>query len=772
MFPAKFLSQIAREHGLSPQQEQVFLMRFEERKTYEEIAKELATSADACLKRMGLVYKKLGIDGNSRGKENKLRIFLIERFENWQQAQTAKESAYEQEESNRVSQPTTQQQSPEKNQIYQNLPAREYTAFIGRDQETTRLMELLNNKHSAHLISVDGIGGVGKTTLVVEVAYRCLEASLNNNYVLAEIPSFAAIIFASAKQNHLTSMGILPRLTFERTLRDICREIARTLDITEVSNLPLSEHIDLIRQKLSQTRTLLIIDNLETIEDKQDVLSFLYDLPPTVKVIMTTREQALFVPIRLGCLSKEHGLRLIKHEAGEKGVNLGEEEARLLFEGVSGIPAAIIYAIGQMASGYLLPDVLAQIKQPTGDIARFFFAGAVAPLKSTPAHYLLMALSLFVQPVGRETIADIAFEQADPIDTAQGLAKLHQLSLVFQNQGRYSLLELTREYALAELAANREFSQNLRQRWVSWYVSFSEVYGGTNWKEWHFGYGYLEAEWENLRAVLEWCMSHGRYTDAKAIWQHIKGYIHVRGFWDERLDWTAWLIEAAKQAGDWAFAAEVMSDRSRTLVHMRYSSQLQEAEHLLQAAWDLRHHQTIKFQLELATNMVILSIQQEKWQQARDWLKEEEKLLAQAPLPESEKKQQQIHINYYQGQIFFKTGNTESAKVVLQQALTAAQTAGWQRATAAIQNWLADIAVELEDLEAARQLLNNSLPMAQRHKDKRCIAFHQATFAKLEKKSGNLKEAKRWAKEAATVFESLKMIVEAQEMRRLLAMNA
>ncbi|MHC5829999.1 MAG: RNA polymerase subunit sigma-24, partial [Nostoc sp.] len=118
---------------------------------------------------------------------------------------------------------------------------------------------------------------------------------------------------------------------------------------------------------------------------------------------------------------------------------------------------------------------------------------------------LLMAVSLGVQPITRETAASIAFEQADPIVTAQGLAKLQQLSLVYQQQGRYKLLELTREYSAAELAANSELAQKLQQRWVNWYIKFSEAYGGTNWKEWHLGYGYLEAEWENLRAVLEWC---------------------------------------------------------------------------------------------------------------------------------------------------------------------------------------------------------------------------------------------------------------------------
>lgn len=771
MLPRNFLTQMAHEHGLSPEQEEVFLMRMGDGQSYEQIADYLGTSAEGCLKRMGQVYLKFNISGNGRGKENKLRILLLKQLEKMQSySQVLLENTEPANDPEAETEPLSIKESQEL-LVFQNLPAKEYTTFVGRHEEITRLMELLNLHHSAHLITVDGIGGVGKTTLVVEVAYRCLKASQNRNNYANNLPTFDAIIFTSAKQNHLTAIGLLPRLTRERTLRDICREIVYTLDCSELTNLPFPEQILQIRQKLSQTITLLIVDNLETIEDKQEVLSFLYDLPPTVKVIITTRDQALFVPIRLGCLPLEHGLHLIQQEAKEKALYLNPQESQKLFDGVSGVPAAIIYAIGQMAAGYLLEDVLAQVKHPESDIAHFCFSGAVTPLRGTPPHYLLMALALFVQPATREALASVAFEQANTIACAQGLAKLQQLSLIFQQQGRYGLLEITREYALAELAVRDEFAIQLRQRWVNWYINFSEAYGGTNWKEWHLSYSYLEAEWDNLRTVLEWCINQGRYPDVRKIWQHIKGYVHVRGYWDERLDWTAWLIDTAKQVGDWSFAVEVMSDRSRTLVDMRTQSQLQEAEAILQEAWNLRHHQTIKLHIELATNMVILRIFQQNLQQAQDWLNVEQKLLQQAGLPELEQKEQQVHILYYQGQIYLKEGDYHKARSIFQQALEIARTAEWQKATAAIQNWLAEIAINLGDLEEARRILELSFPMAERNKDKRSIAFHKAAFAKLEKLSGNKAQTKRFALEAAEGFESLKMIAQAQEMRSLILGN-
>lgn len=145
----------------------------------------------------------------------------------------------------------------------------------------------------------------------------------------------------------------------------------------------------------------------------------------------------------------------------------------------------------------------------------------------------------------------------------------------------------------------------------------------------------------------------------------------------------------------------------------------------------------------------------------------EEKLLKQASLPELKIKEQQVHIIYYQGQIHFQAGDYQQAENIFQQALAEAQQAGWQRAVVAIQNWLADVALKLGNLEEARRLLELSFPIAERHKDKRSIAYHKASFAKLEKLSGNLPQAKRLAKEASDGFESLKMLTEAKEMRTL-----
>jgi Cdc6-like AAA superfamily ATPase len=238
-------------------------------------------------------------------------------------------------------------------QIPQNLIPKNYLKFIGRDEEIKKLLKFLSPGYGLNIITIDGIGGVGKTSLALEVAYHCLEAS--QGHVVGDypdIPTFDAIIFTSAKQDSLTTSGILPRSQAQRSLEDIFQEISRTLDRPEIIRTTPEEQPQKVRKHLSCQRTLLIVDNLETIEDKQGILSFLYELPSNVKVIITTRERQSIVPIRLTELPEPQGLQLIKQKTDEMNIELNEEQEKTLYHVTGGIPAAIIYAIGQISAGY------------------------------------------------------------------------------------------------------------------------------------------------------------------------------------------------------------------------------------------------------------------------------------------------------------------------------------------------------------------------------------------------------------------------------------
>ncbi|MCF4967132.1 tetratricopeptide repeat protein [Nostoc sp. CMAA1605] len=655
-----------------------------------------------------------------------------------------------------------------------NLPARSCSTFVGREEEIIRLLELLSYEHPAHLISVDGIGGVGKTTLVLEAAYRCLQASERQESFLG-MPTFDTIIFTSAKEYYLIHSGLLQSLAPKRTLQDIFRQIARQVDELDITGVSFEEQLDLIKEALSHQRTLLIVDNLETVENQQDVLAFLHELPPTVKAVITTREQIVFVPVRLTSMPESDALRLIQYEAQEKGVSLSEKDSQTLCKSTGGIPVAINYSIGQLANGYPIQEVLGKISDLRGDVARFCFENSVKPLTGKAAHKLLMALALFPMPALQDALVQVAVPDVNICAINADLARLRSLSLVRQENNRYSMLPLTREYALAELQAYPDFEWEVRERSIHWYLNFSATYAGQDAQSWQGQFDGLEEEWQNLQVVIEWCMVQGRYAQMWQFWQNLEAYTHAMGrkesrlrYWGDRLMWTTWLIPASEQRGDWPVTAKVMSDRAVTLTSLGRLEHLAEADELYSKAWELRHHQTPVFRLCLARNIAVLRIQQQNFDVAQTWLNQARELLEQTELGEEERSRQLVQLQYYQGEILFKTRQYEQAKITFHQTLELAQKIQWIRAIFCTQNWLAEIAIRQEKLDEAERLLKEGLRVAEANQDKIRTAFCQRSLSALSIAKGQLLDAKEWSSKALDNFEKLGMSKEIDETQNWL----
>lgn len=444
---------------------------------------------------------------------------------------------------------------PEPKKVYHNLPHPDFGHFIGREEELAQVHSILRPyPHSQeHLVTIDGIGGIGKSALALEVAHHYLR----DYDRLSPEERFEAIIWASAKESVLTANGPAPRTQITRTLEDIYTTIAVALEREDITRARSEEQSGLVTKALTQQRTLLIVDNLETVDDER-VNALLRELPAPTKAIVTTRHRIdVAYPVRLTGMPKEDGLALIAQECNKKDVKLTEAEAERLYVRTGGVPLAIVWSVAQMGYGYDVEAVLRRLGQPGEDIIRFIFEGVMEHIRGTDAHKLLMALSLFATDASREALGYVAGLDKDVLSRDEGLVTLEKLSLLNRQTGRFSLLPLTRSYLRHELEQILEFEQAAFERMLAYYKQLvtppEEMQVGDPYWDGLPNYAQadsLEQESGNLIHVIRRALDESRDAAALDLFLLIVHFLHIWGLWDERLLLSREMCQVAHRSGN------------------------------------------------------------------------------------------------------------------------------------------------------------------------------------------------------------------------------
>ncbi len=128
-----------------------------------------------------------------------------------------------------------------------------------------------------------------------------------------------------------------------------------------------------------QTRTLLIVDNIDTIADAH-VIEFLREIPPPTKVIVTPRQRIDMlnpIEIELKPLSALDAQSLIKQVSTEKNVILSQAQQQTLYERTGRIPIVIVWSIAQIAFGFGVDVVTERLsdRQGISNLVQFCFDG-------------------------------------------------------------------------------------------------------------------------------------------------------------------------------------------------------------------------------------------------------------------------------------------------------------------------------------------------------------------------------------------------------------
>lgn len=439
--------------------------------------------------------------------------------------------------------------------IPNNLPSR--GTFIGRDDKKKELYEAI--ALSPILTIVEGVAGIGKTSLALEVAYKYLgEAVANQRKSSPTGESFRAIIWLSAKASAIT-------------IDNIIDSIARILDYPYISQLEQREKFNEIIELLRKIKSLIVIDNFETIKD-QDVIRFIENVASPSKLVITTRRQhgwnVPFIPIELDKLRLEEGIELIISEIKRLGLSLTLQSNSSplieLYEVTGSSPLAIKWAIGQMKQrGQSLTTISTTLRTARADIFQTMFFDSWSNLAET-SKQILLVMPIFATTASREALSVISNIYGFKFDEALG--ELVELWLIESNRElieekqRFSIHPLTRSFLLKELSNLPDLEVQMRVRTVDYYLRFCNerryLQRGLN------GYDEIENEMPNILKILAWlyeqcisrqneselCLYIIKFSDA------VNVFFWSRGFWGERVFLCERALQASERLSDWASA--------------------------------------------------------------------------------------------------------------------------------------------------------------------------------------------------------------------------
>ena len=452
---------------------------------------------------------------------------------------------------------TSNSRELEKTTALASLPRRPY--FVGREEEIEAVLQSLQPNSRTFIIGIEGIGGVGKSTLAIEISHRCIENDL-----------FESVIWISAKESVLTLHGIEPIIPEAKTLSDILITIGTSLGNPTIGNLSIQDQIKRAYNLLSRRTTLLVLDNFESLSknEQRDILDFLRRSPITLKVVITSRERVSEGQIiRLQGLSFEESHALLDWDAQQKNIHLTKDQSKYLVDLTGGLPLALLWVQGQIAVlGYSVTQVLDKLSLDTDiPILQYCFNHSWNLLRHSNEKKLLFILALHPEAVSRQALEEIsAIEDSDSFDHA--ISDLLQLTLIEHESDRdyFSILPLTRRFIRTQFGSDRKFIRQAELRIAQYYVRFLSQ--KSSFKEWR-GYDDLLMDRNNILGVAQWCYKtiQKKQTSSAPLAKQTRNIAELlvqigiqfgsvlwqRAFWYDRLTLAHAASSAAKLLADW-----------------------------------------------------------------------------------------------------------------------------------------------------------------------------------------------------------------------------
>jgi len=329
--------------------------------------------------------------------------------------------------------------------------------FVGRGRLIDEVIDAIGGRYP--VVGLDGVGGVGKSAIAIEVTRRLFSAG-----------SFQFVVSLSAKSRVWQGQTATRRAAFTG-LTEFLHEIARVLqlDISPDVEATKRDIISLMRGN----EGLLLIDNVEDIQDEQVLYFLSREVPEPVKVLVTSRIDrgygGLFISVPE--MTEEEARELLFRELEQARVAYDpcdKDSIAGIINATGRLPLALKWAAGLAAHNGSLQEtkrVFLGTNARKLEFLSFCFATMFETL--SPAAKETALLSPFLLDDWNVPCVALALERSEE-EIVRAFAELKQRGLILATDpnevARHRMLPLTMDFLASSTNKNEPFRKRVRSR--------------------------------------------------------------------------------------------------------------------------------------------------------------------------------------------------------------------------------------------------------------------------------------------------------------------
>lgn len=335
-----------------------------------------------------------------------------------------------------------------------DLPPKPYSRLIGRSIELDRIMNAMREPERKPMISVVGLGGIGKTALAREAIELCQREQL-----------FDHIVWTTAKVEYFVGEETVKVGVSDYNLDALLDDIGKRCNRKGIVEMSPDEKRVAVKYLLKSNHVLIVTDNLETVPRRDELVNGVFQILGKSKLLITSRHrikhERVFT-IDLEGFAEDEGVVFLREESRERGI---EEVAQAnrnslveIHQVTGGAPLAMKLVIGQMSRlgmNIVLENLKdARFEGPDYKFYRFVFHRSWA-LLNLDAKKTLVSMSVFAPVIGgtEETIR--AVNKVEKQICRESLDQLVLMSLVSPTASiknrRYTIHQLTYYFILSDI---------------------------------------------------------------------------------------------------------------------------------------------------------------------------------------------------------------------------------------------------------------------------------------------------------------------------------